>query len=487
MKVLSIVRDNKEEKQRGNTVLAAKAGFWYVCGNFVGKSITFITTPIFARLMTPSDYGEFSNFAIWVTILILIVGAELFNTLSKAYYDFKDNYDEYVSSITILGGLITLITYFIFLLCRNYVFRIVAIPEQYVHLLFVFLLFSFCRLVFYARERTLYRYKTVAVVTVISLVVPTVISVFLVYFLPASSQLSARLYGYYVPSAIIGLFCAVAVFKNGISFKWKYCKYALALSLPLLVHYLTSYLLTSTNIVIAKNIAGNEAAAIISIANSTIQILIVLFHATSGALTTWIMDNLELGKEEKIRKGTFYYIIILAVIIVAIILFAPEIIHILGGKKYLAAIILLPGLIFAVFVRSITDIFTIILTYDKNVVRTAFYTGLFAMASIVAKIWLLPDYGILALVYVNIVVFIALFLINYFLVKQAGYANSIFLKGIIGVIFLTGFLVIFSPILYKLPYLRYMLIGALMVGCMIVVGTNRNKLISVVKNKTKIK
>lgn len=48
--------------QRGNTVTAFKAGFWYVCGNFIGKAITFITTPIFARLMTPSDYGELYNF-----------------------------------------------------------------------------------------------------------------------------------------------------------------------------------------------------------------------------------------------------------------------------------------------------------------------------------------------------------------------------------------------------------------------------------------
>ena len=105
--------------QRGDSVLAAKAGFWYVCGNFVGKAVTFISTPIFASLMTPSDFGEFSNFASWVSMLMVIVGAELFNTLSRAYYDFKDNFDEYISSVTVLGGLFTVTTYIIFCFAQS--------------------------------------------------------------------------------------------------------------------------------------------------------------------------------------------------------------------------------------------------------------------------------------------------------------------------------------------------------------------------------
>ncbi len=480
-KNFNIDGEKKENSiERGSSILAAKAGFWYVCGNFVGKAITFITTPIFARLMTPSDYGEFSNFANWAAMLMLIVGAELFNTLSRAYYDFKDTFDEYISSVTILGVFITVTMYSAFLLCRGFVFKVVTIPEQYVHLLFVFLLFSVCRLVYFARERTLYKYKTVAVVTFITLFVPTVISVLLVYFLPESGQLSARLYGYYGPSAVIGLYCAVALFRKGIFFKWHYCRYALVLALPLLAHYLTAYLLNSTNIMIAKNISGTEAAAVISIAYSATHILFVFFQATSGALTTWVMDNLELGKDKTIRKGIFFYVLLLAAIIVGTILFTPEVIQILGGKKYVASVVLLPGLVFGTFVQAITTVFTIILTYDKSVVKTAFVTGLFALVSIAAKVFLLPDYGLLVLVYVNIAVVLSLFFINYVLVKRAGYANAIFLKGIVAVIILIGFLVALSPLLYQQQSLRYVVIGIFLAGCIIMVGLNRSRIKDIV-------
>ena len=467
--------------QRGDSILAAKAGFWYVFGNFVGKSITFITTPFFARLMTTSDYGEFSNFASWAAMLALLVGVELYNTLSRAYYDFREVFDDYISTITILGSLITIITYVFFLLCRGFIFKIVAIPEQYVHVLFIFLLFSFCRLVFFARERVFYRYKTVAVITFISLVGPTLISFFLVFFLPESNHLSARLYGYYIPSAVVGLFCAAKLFERGVFFKWRYCWYAIVLSVPLLVHYLTAYLLTSTNIIITKNILGAEAAAVISIANSITHILTVFFQATSGALTTWIMDNLELGQKEKIKKGTFYYVVLLTAIIIVIILFTPEIIQILGGKKYVTSVLLLPGLVFATFVQSITTIFTIILTYDKNVVKTAVYTGLFAVISIIAKVFLLPVYGIIVLIYINIVVFVALFFINYILIKQAGYANAVFIRGLLFLIMFSGGVVTLSLQLYQWSVLRYSFIGLMATGCIIMVGFNRDKIINIIE------
>lgn len=480
-------KKKNENVQRGDSILAAKAGFWYVCGSFVGKAVTFITTPIFARLMTQSDYGEFSNFASWASLLLLIVGAELFNTLNRAYYDFKEHYDEYVSTLTVFGGFITITAYILFILCHGFIFRIVAIPEQYVHLLFVFLLTSFFRQVFFARERTLYRYKTVAVITFFSLFVPTVISVFLVYFFPESGRLSARLYGFYVPSAVVGLFCATALFKNGIYFNRKYCRYALCLSIPLLVHYLAAYLLTSTNIMIAKNIAGTEAAAVVSIVQSTIHVLTVFFQATAGALTTWIMDNLAVGDRKKVKRGTFYYTLLLAAIITVIILFAPELIWILGGKKYISSIPLLPGLIFATFVQSITTVFTIILTYDKNVVKTAIYTGIFALINILAKIWLMPAYGLIALVYVNIIVFIALFLINYLLIKEAGYADSVFFNGIVAVILLTGALTVVSPMLFLWPALRYTLIGLFMIGCFVKIWFNRVKVIAMAKAVKKVR
>lgn len=446
-----------EKIQRGNSVLAFKAGLWYTLGNFFGKAITLITTPIFARLMTMADYGEFINFANWAITMILVANLELPNTLSKAYYDFKNEYDDYISTVTFLGLGITVFLYILFLLFPKTLLKIVVIPEQYIHLLFFFVFFTFGRAVFNARERTLYRYKTVAIITFINLFVPTLISVLLVYIIPGSDQLSARLYGFYVPSAIVGLYCVIKLISKSRVFRISYCRYALFLSIPLLFHYLAAYLLTSTNIMITKGIAGAEFAAIVSIASSTTHIFTVLSQSISGALTTWLMDNLEMKRKDAVRKGSLYYAGLLSVIVIFSILLGPEIIYFFGGEKYVSSLILLPGFMFAAFVQSVTTIFTIILTYDKNIIKTAIYTGIVALISIAAKIFLLTGNNLIILAYINVFAFSILFLINYLLVKQAGYVEAIRFKDTIYVILITGIFMMAGPFLYKITEIRYLL------------------------------
>ncbi|MBQ9504828.1 MAG: oligosaccharide flippase family protein, partial [Lachnospiraceae bacterium] len=48
---------------------ALRSGVWYTLSNFLLQGIAFITTPIFTRLMTKSDFGSFSNYTAWLSIV----------------------------------------------------------------------------------------------------------------------------------------------------------------------------------------------------------------------------------------------------------------------------------------------------------------------------------------------------------------------------------------------------------------------------------
>ncbi|MDO4836536.1 MAG: oligosaccharide flippase family protein [Clostridia bacterium] len=411
--------------ERGSSKLAIKVGFWYVVSTFLLRSIAFITTPFFSRLLTKSDYGEFSNYASWQSTLLIITGVELYNSLSRAYYDYKDNYDQFVSSVAILSCITTSFFYVLFLLGKSWILKIVSIPEQFIHIMFVTLLFSSCKTIFLTKERTLYRYKAVVTVSAIDTLIPTAISLFLVARASEMMRLQARIYGFYLPSAMVGLVCMAIILIKGKSFRIQHCVYALKLSLPLLVHYLTIYLLTSTNIIIAKNIGGAEVGAIASMATSVTHMLTILFQAVSSTLTTWLMDNLEGRNYEKIKKEIVFYLFGLAIVSIGVILLAPEVILILGGEKYHSAIPLIPGFIAAAMIQSLATVFTIILTYEKKVVATGILTGIMAAVSIAAKIWLMPVFGIQCLPWINIAISCVLFIMSYFLTRRAGYAKVI--------------------------------------------------------------
>ncbi len=471
-----------QQEKRGSTKLALKAGLWYVISTFLVKGLSFITTPIFSRLLSKEDYGEFSNFASWQVLLIIITGAELYNTVARAYYDFKEDFDKYVSSVTIASMALTLICYGIFLACGSWIYSVVTIPPMYVHVLFLVLMFNSCKQIYMAKERTLYRYKSVAAISMVNLLVPTLVAVILVVLAPVEDRLSARIFGFYIPSAVIGMGCTVVLLK-GKSFNWKHVRYAMALSLPLLLHYFTAHLLTSSNTIVTKITLGAQTVSTVSIASSAIHVLTILLQAVSGALTTWLMDNLEQKKDRTARKGILLYVSGISAVSIGVILLAPELIWILGGTKYANSVQLMPGMVMAVLIQSVTTVFTIILTYQKKVVKTAIFTTLVSLGSVAAKFLLLPLAGVQMIPIINIVAFGVLFVINYFLIRRNGVGKVVNMAGICGILGIVCLVMVGSYFLYENTFVRYGFIGAIAVAALVLLYKYREQVKRFVKTK----
>ncbi len=481
-------------EKRGSASLAIRAGFWYVVSTFLVKSLSFITHPIFAGLLSKEDLGAFSNFASWETLLLIITSLEMQNTVARAYYDFKDDFNKYVSSATIASCGVTLILYGVALLCGDWFTSVTSIPKQYIHVLFLMLLFQGCKQIFMAKERTLYRYKAVAVISALNALVPTLIAVAMVLLAQknSASMLDGRIYGFYIPSALIGLGCAVVLLFRGKGFSWKHCKYGLVLSFPLMLHYLTAQLLSSSNSIITTMRLGEEANAAVSTAASANHIMTTLLLAVSGAVTTWLMDNLNQENIKTVRKGTLLYIVGISVLSIGVILFAPEVVFILGSGKYPESVTLMPGFVVATLVQSSTTIFTIMLTYQKKVVGTAVWTGIIAVLCVVAKYFLLPFYndisvgnGVQILPFINIACFAILFVINYILVCRAGLGKFLNIKAMSGVLVLVLAFMAISYLLYEHIWLRLGLISLLAIFAIIIAIKYRALIIKIIRKKFK--
>jgi len=476
------------ELQRGSAGLALKAGFWYVVSTFLVKGISFITHPIFAHQLDKPDMGAFSNFASWETLLLIVTSLEMQNTVARAYYDFKDDFNKYVSSVTLASCSFTLILYGVALLMGDWFTTLTSIPQTYVHVLFIMLLFQGCKQIYFAKERTLYRYKSVAVISAINALVPTLIAVGLVAIAPAVQKLDARIYGFYLPSALIGAGCFLLLFFKGRTIKWKYCKYGLVLSFPLMLHYLTAQLLTSSNSIVTTAVLGEEANAAVSTASSANHILTTLLIAVSGAVTTWLMDNLHQKKVKSARRGTLAYTAGIAALGIGVILLAPEVVHILGAGKYPESTTLMPGFVVAALVQSAGTIFTIMLTYQKKVVATGVATGIVAVLTVAAKFILLRwTDSVQILPFINIAAFGVLFVINYLLVCRHGLGKYVNFKLMAGVLLVTcGFMAV-SYLLYQNTLLRYGFIAVMGLAACVVAYRYRAMLIKILRKKFKKK
>ena len=91
---------NKYIEKYKSMSVQARAALWFVACSFLQKGISFITVPIFTRLLSTDQYGTYSLYLSWLQILTIFTSLYLYNgVLDNAMAKFKDDRDRYISSM----------------------------------------------------------------------------------------------------------------------------------------------------------------------------------------------------------------------------------------------------------------------------------------------------------------------------------------------------------------------------------------------------
>ena len=145
-----------------------KAAFWFLICSFLQKGISMITTPIFTRIMSTSEYGKFGVFNSWYGIATIIVGLALYQGV-HAQGLVKYDKERAVFSSSLLGLITTLVTvwtiiYVIFHNFWNTLFSLTTVQM----LCMLTMIWTTAVFSFWANEqRVVFSYRTLVIVTII--------------------------------------------------------------------------------------------------------------------------------------------------------------------------------------------------------------------------------------------------------------------------------------------------------------------------------
>ena len=88
--------------------ISKKATIWYSLCNILQKGIAFIVIPIYVRVLSTTEYGNYMTFQAWRDILIIIATLNIYcGVYTKAMVDYVNDRDRYTS---VMQGLSTTIT-----------------------------------------------------------------------------------------------------------------------------------------------------------------------------------------------------------------------------------------------------------------------------------------------------------------------------------------------------------------------------------------
>ncbi len=447
---------------------ALKAGIWYTVSTFLIRGAAFLTMPIFARLMTQGEYGEYSIVLSWMSILIVITGFDCHSSIIRSKHEFADDLDSYSASILVLTSIITGIFYF---LCTfifpNAFSDWFDINNNYKDILFLYLFFYPSFSIFITQQRAFYKYKLFSFLSIISILLSTVLALLLVIF--TDDKLTGRILGNYIPLIFLGVCFYVIILIKGRHIRIKYWKYAAKLCIPLVPHLLSLNILTSSGRIFITKYCSIEETALYSLAFNCSNILVILMDAMNKGWAPWMLDMLYLNQKDALKSASKPYILFFLLLILGLIIFSPEIVFFLGGEAYAQSVYLLPPLIVSCMFQFIYLMYLQTEFYEKKTVFAGISTVMAMIINVVLNILLIPRFGYVMASYTTLIGFIFMCLFHYTYAKRLGYGNIFDKKLIAAVLFICFIAMIICTFVYQMMWLHIitciLFITAIIYGC----------------------
>lgn len=312
------------------------ASFGYTIGNLCLKGVGFITVPIFARLLSTSDFGVYNTFIACEGIIYIFISFALNASMKNAKYAFPDSLDEYTSSIAVLPAITALLTLFLSYVARQWVAKVLSLSPDTISLLVIYSYCSGLVILYQSRIALDYNYKEYLKLAFFNLVCNVSVSIILILTVFSDMRYMGRILGGTISYSIIAAYILHRIFRiSRPHFNSKFWKYGLKISLPLIPHALAQTLLLSSDRIMITKMIGNAETGLYSFSYTLYSIIQIVINSLDTVFSPWVFKKLhENNSISDVKKMGTCFAQFIALVVMNTFLICPELIGMLGGKKY---------------------------------------------------------------------------------------------------------------------------------------------------------
>lgn len=433
--------------------------FFFLC-LLIQKSIGIITTPIFTRLLSEDEYGQYNVFNSWLGILGVIISLRLsYGVYSQGIIKFSEDKDRYSSSTQGLNIALILFWTAIYFITPNFWNKVLGLTTIQVLAIFV-LVWGTSAFEFWACEkRASYSYKPLVIyILVFSIVKPVFEILFVVY---SKDKVTARILAIaLVELLFVPILCIIHFVRGKLFFSANYWKYSVLFNLPLIPHYLSQTVLNNSDRIMIERLENEASAGIYSLGYSVATLSLLISIALSQSITPWIFTKIKENKVSEIPQIVYLTFILMSIVSFFLIAFAPEIVRFFAPKSYHDAIWIIPSVTIGVYFIYCYDIFSKFAFYFEKTVFVMVFSVVSSLLNILLNYLFIPKYGYYAAAYTTLLCYFLYAALNYcFMVyltrKKYGGMRVFDTKKIVVITSILMAVGAVCLILYKHTLLRY--------------------------------
>lgn len=382
--------------------LEIRASIWFLICSFLQKGISTITTPIFTRLLSTAEYGNFSVFNSWLSIVTIFVTMNIYyGVYIQGLVKYEDDRNIFSSSLQGLTLCLTIVWSVIYGLFHGFWNRLFGLTTVQMLAMLVMIWATAVFNFWAAEQRCECRYKQLVIVTLlVSLAKPLV---GIIFVLNADDKVTARILGLALVEIVgyLGLFFS-QVIRGKKLFSKKYWLYVLGLNIPLIPHYLSQTVLNGADRIMISRLIGDSEAGIYSLAHSLAMIMTLFNTALIQTIEPWIYKRIKAREESQIAGIAFTAMIVIAFLNIILIAFAPEAVTIFAPESYYDAIWVIPPIAMSVFFMFTYNLFAAFEFYYEKTKYIAVATMIGAVSNIILNYIFMYYFGYYAAGYTSL-------------------------------------------------------------------------------------
>lgn len=395
-----------------------KAAFWFAVCSFLQKGISIITTPIFTRLLSVTEYGRYVTFNSWLEILTVFITLKLTATVfTSGLVRFEERRNEFISSMQ--GLCLTLVLvwtaiYICFFKFWNQLFGLTTVQM----LCMLVMIWSTAVFAFWSWEqRVEFKYRNLVIITLIVSIAKPVVGILCIQL--ATDKVTARILGLALVEFIFYVSFFFVQMRRGKKFFLKdIWTHAMRFSIPLIPHYLSASVLNSADRIMIKNMVGTDAAGIYGLAYSISLAMTLFSTALTQTIEPWIFKKIKAKKVSDIASVAYAALIVIAGCNIVLIALAPEAVAIFAPAEYQDAIWIIPPVSMSVFFMFAYTLFTLFEFYFEKPAYIAVSTMIAAGLNITLNYFFIQIFGYYAAGYTTLACYIVFAAMHYFFMKK---------------------------------------------------------------------
>lgn len=455
-----------------------KASVAFALCSILQRGLSVITVPIFTRLLSTEQYGVYSVYLSWYSIIQIFATLNLYlGVFNNGMVKFESDRDRFQSSMLGLSTTVTCIVATVLCIALNFWESVFGLDKFFIILMLLELMFVPAFQFWSARQRFNYKYKALVAVTLGSSIISPIVGV--VAVLSTEYKAEARVFSYVIIQVVIGLYFYITTFRNNkVFFDKKYWKFGLTFNMPLIPHYLSGTVLNQADRVMINSLIGSSEAAVYSVAYNLAYMASIVTQSINNSFVPYTYQNMKKKNYEAIRNYSKDISMIVAIPIILIMAFGPELIGVFATEEYYDAIWVIPPVATSVFITFMYSLFVNIEFYfESNKLTTVASCG-GAVLNILLNFIFIKKYGLFAAGWTTFFCYTVFMFTHYCLyrkiLKRKGIPEIYDMRFFSGIVLVVSAVMFVMLALYNNIIIRYMLIAI----ALIVMFVKRKKIVT---------